>query len=761
MKIAFTYNLRLSDAEEEAEFDSPETVEAIATALTRDGHEVQKIEVSGPASHLAARLEAFSPDLIFNLGEGKRGRAREAFYPALFEELGYPYTGSDAHTLTVTLDKWLTKRVLASHGIDTPRGRLFTQRDIPDVSKLDGFLGGSLGVPIPAIVKPNFEGSSKGISDESVTRDWKSLRTVVGKMIEQYPQGVLVEEYIAGIDVTVPFVEGISDPANEGILQPVEFSIDPSVRSKYNLLDYRLKNREPGKVRMRCPADLPRDVIARLRVLAKQIVRLLSIRDVARIDFRLAEDGRIYFLEVNALPALDPGASVFVATRREGVSFEGTINAILSNSAVRWKLLPSDSAKPKQVKPARPSEKKVRIGFAYNVKRPGGKALGDAEAEYDSPATIAAITAALESLGHEVVQLEANGDLPTRLKEAQVDLVFNIAEGVSGRNREAQVPALCELCGIPYTGSDAATLSLALDKALTKRLLKQRNIMTPDFQVFQTGREKISPTLRFPLIVKPIAEGSSKGIAGKKSVVDDIPSLRKVVDELIKLYRQPALVEEYITGREFTVGLLGERRPRILPPMEIVFNDQNDRRPVYDYTYKQDWDSRVSYQCPAKLTPKELKAVEKAALETFLALDCRDVGRIDLRMDAHGNVYVLELNPLPGLTPDWSDLVLIGKAINMDYRTLIAEILAGGLKRLREKRRGTMPPRNGKSTDGKNGSQSSSEPRPEEESTDAAATVEHAVPVTHPVAEEKSAPRSAGKSRAKIATRRRSASLSR
>jgi len=286
--------------------------------------------------------------------------------------------------------------------------------------------------------------------------------------------------------------------------------------------------------------------------------------------------------------------------------------------------------------------------------------------------------------------------------------------------------------------------------------------MTPDFQVFQTGREKISPTLRFPLIVKPIAEGSSKGIAGKKSVVDDIPSLRKVVDELIKLYRQPALVEEYITGREFTVGLLGERRPRILPPMEIVFNDQNDRRPVYDYTYKQDWDSRVSYQCPAKLTPKELKAVEKAALETFLALDCRDVGRIDLRMDAHGNVYVLELNPLPGLTPDWSDLVLIGKAINMDYRTLIAEILAGGLKRLREKRRGTMQPRNGKSTEGKNGTQSSgSELRPEEEPTEAAAMVEHAVPVTHPVPEEKSASRTAGKTRAKTATRRRSASLSR
>lgn len=772
MKIAFTYNLRLSDAEEEAEFDSPETVDAIASALSRDGHAVQKIEVSGPASHLTSRLEAFSPDLIFNLGEGRRGRAREAFYPALFEELGYPYTGSDAHSLTVTLDKWLTKRVLASHGIDTPRGRLFTQRDLPDVNKLDGFWGGSLGVPIPAIVKPNFEGSSKGISDESVARDWKTLRAVVGKMLEQYPQGVLVEEYIGGIDVTVPFVEGVGDSASEGVLAPVEYVINPSVRSKYNLLDYQLKNREPNQIKLRCPAELPRDVIARLRALTQQIVRLLAIRDVARIDFRLAEDGRIYFLEVNALPALDLASSVMVATRREGLSFDATIAAILANSAKRWKLVPSDCGKPKQTKVARPSERKVRIGFAFNIKRPGGKALGDAEAEYDSPTTIAAITNALESLGHEVVQLEANGELPTRLKEAQVDLVFNIAEGVSGRNREAQVPALCELIGIPYTGSDAATLSLALDKALTKRLLKQRNILTPDFQVFHTGREKISPTLRFPLIVKPIAEGSSKGIAGKKSVVDDIPSLRRVVDELIKQYRQPALVEEYITGREFTVGLLGERRPRILPPMEIVFTDQNDRRPVYDYTYKQDWNSRVSYQCPAKLTSKELKAVEKAAMETFLALDCRDVGRIDLRMDAHGNVYVLELNPLPGLTPDWSDLVMIGKSINMDYRTLIAEILAPGLKRLRDKRRGTVQTRNGKSKESKSSASQSSQPeaRSEEELSEHTTAVEHAapvpvaVPVEAPVVSaapvtEAAAPRSR-KARAKTSSTRRAAARS-
>jgi D-alanine-D-alanine ligase len=681
MKIAFTHNLRLSDGEEEAEFDTPETVEAIAQALAKGDHEVAKIEVSGPASHLAARLEGFSPDLIFNLAEGRRGRAREAFYPALFEELGYPYTGSDAYALTVTLDKWLTKMMLKAHGVDSPPGRLLTPRDLPDVSRNEGIFGGSLGVPIPAIVKPNFEGSSKGISDDSVARDWRSLRSIVVRMLDQYPQGVLVEEFIPGIDLTVPFVEGIGSRDSEGVLQPVEFVIEPARRGKYNIQDYRLKSSESSRVQQRCPAQLPRDVVARLRSLTRTVVRVLHLRDVASIDYRLGEDGRLYFLEVNALPNLDTRATLFAATRREGLDYDATIAAMLRSAARRWKLLPSDTQKPKARQP-----EKLRIGFTYNVKRPGGKALGDAEAEYDSPVTIEAISNALESLGHDVVQLEANSELPSRLMESKVDLVFNIAEGLSGRNREAQVPALCELCGIPYTGSDAATLALALDKALAKRLLRQHGILTPAFQVMTSGREKLSQALRYPLIIKPIAEGSSKGI-GARCVVDDEPALRRVVKELIDRYKQPALVEEYISGREFTVGLLGDRRPRMLPPMEVLFKDQSNKRPVYDYEVKQDWPKYVHYQCPAKLTAQQYKAVERAARETFQALDCRDVGRVDLRMDAAGNVYVLELNPLPGLTPENSDLVLIAKGAAMDYRSLIAEILAGGLKRLREKRR--------------------------------------------------------------------------
>jgi D-alanine-D-alanine ligase len=202
----------------------------------------------------------------------------------------------------------------------------------------------------------------------------------------------------------------------------------------------------------------------------------------------------------------------------------------------------------------------------------------------------------------------------------------------------------------------------------------------------ESHRERVASDMKYPLIVKPNAEGSSKGI-GSTSVVDNEEALRDKVKELIERYRQPALVEEYITGREFTVGLLGDKRPRVLPPMEIKFKQEENTRPVYDYAVKQEWEKFVYYECPAKLTEAEQKAMEKIARATFWALDCRDVARVDMRMDADGRIYVLEVNPLPGLTPDYSDLVLIAKACGMEYDQLIAEIMTGGLRRMREKRR--------------------------------------------------------------------------
>ncbi len=673
MKIAFTHNLRLTDSEEEAEFDTAETVDDIANGLRAGGHEVEKIEVTGPASHLAARIESFAPDLIFNTAEGRRGRTREAFYPALFEELGFPYTGSEAYVMTVTLDKWLTKLVLAAQGIDTPRARLVVPEDLRRMRE-----AGSVGLAFPVMVKPNYEGSSKGIGDDAVARDPRALAEMLPRALRRYPTGVLVEEFIAGSDVTVPFVEGLGD---DGVLLPVDYLVDPNARSRFNIYDYRLKSTEASRVQVRCPPDLPRDVTARLRAVSRLAVRALGVRDLGRIDFRIGEDGRLYLLEVNALPSLERGASLFAAAAREGLDREATLSAVVASAARRQGLMA-----PAGTRRRRPAEP-LRIGFTYNIKRVSSKGGNDAEAEYDAPETIESIRGALESYGHVVIPLEATAELPRQLMESPVDLVFNIAEGVSGRNREAVVPALCELMGIPYTGSDAATLSIALDKALSKRVLRQHNILTAEFQVMETGRERLSPKLRFPLIIKPNQEGSSKGVSAAVSVVDNEEMLRQVVRDLIERYRQPALIEDYIAGREFTVGLLGDKRPRVLPPMEILFRDKDNTRPVYDYQIKQEWEKHVYYECPAKLTPTELKAIERVCRETFDALDCRDVARVDLRMNAKGELYVLEVNPLPGLTPEYSDLCLIAKAANIDYRGLIGEILAGGLKRLREKRR--------------------------------------------------------------------------
>jgi D-alanine-D-alanine ligase len=673
MRIAFSHNLRLTDSEEEAEFDSAETVQSIAEGLRAGGHEVETIEVTGPASHLAARIEGFGPDLIFNNAEGRRGRTREAFYPAFFEELGFPYTGSDAYVLTVTLDKWLTKLVLAQRGIDTPRGRLVTPDEYKRLKDL-----GTLGLALPVIVKPNYEGSSKGIGDEAVVRDPKTLAEVLPRALRAYPNGVLVEEFIPGTDVTVPFLEGRGD---DGVLLPVDYLVDPSAKSRFNLYDYRLKSAEANKVSVRCPPELPRDVISRLQAISKIATRTLGIRDVGRVDFRLGEDGRIYLLEVNALPSLEHGASLFAASGREALTYNETLQCIVESAARRQGLVVKPGARRRR--PAEP----LRIGFTFNVKRVDPKGGNDAEAEYDAPETIDAIRDALESFGHQVIPFEATAELPRHLMQTPVDLVFNIAEGVAGRNREAAVPALCELMGIPYTGSDAATLSIALDKALSKRVLMQHEILTAEFQVMETGRERLSPKLKFPLIVKPNQEGSSKGVSASASVVDDEEGLRAIVRELLDRYRQPALIEAYIPGREFTVGLLGDRRPRVLPPMEILFKDKSNERPVYDFQIKQEWEKHVSYECPAKLTPLELKAIERVCRETFAALDCRDVARVDLRLTPKGEFYVIEVNPLPGLTPGYSDLCLIAKAAGIEYRTLIGDILEGGLKRLRDKRR--------------------------------------------------------------------------
>jgi D-alanine-D-alanine ligase len=671
VRIALTYNLRLSDAEEEAEFDTEETVNALAAAIERLGHRLERFEVSGPASRIVSRLEAYNPELIFNTAEGKRGRFREAFYPALFAELGFAYTGSDAYALAVTLDKQLCKLILREKGIRTPGWQF--------VEAQGEFRPQDLRFPV--IIKPNFEGSSKGITQESVAQTVAEAKQKVAQALANYPAGVLVEEYVEGTDLAVPFLEAVKTD-HGGVLCPVEYVVPPEVAQgrRYRIYDYGLKAQ--GAVTVRAPARLPREISLEVRATAQRIFTAMDCRDLGRIDFRLSDAGVPYFLEINALPSLEPGAGIYAAAELEGLHFDKVILSVIESAARRYNL--KDSSR-RQGKPTRKSGP-LKVGFTFNVKRvkPTSDASEDSEAEYDAPTTLQAIREAIASWGHEVVDLEANQELPTILQSTPVDLVFNIAEGFKGRNRESQVPALLELLDIPYTGSDPATLSLALDKALAKKIVRQAGIHTPYFQLMHTGKERLLKELSYPLMVKPVAEGSSKGVLSK-SVCHSEGELRDVVKELVEKYQQPALVEEYISGREFTVGLLGERRPRALAPMEIVFLDPSERTPVYSFQHKLESTDRIRYDVPAKLEPSQVEKLKGAARGAFMALGCRDVARIDFRMDDKGRAHFIECNPLPGLTPGWSDLVLIAQGSGMDYRMLIGEIMSGAIRRYKER----------------------------------------------------------------------------
>jgi D-alanine-D-alanine ligase len=666
MRIALTHNLRLHHSVEEAEFDAPETIDALARALARGGHHVERVDVSGPPSRLVARLEAYAPDLIFNTAEGKRGRMRRGFYPALFEELGMPTTGSDAYTLCITLDKNLTKKVLAGHGVPSARGRLVTRTTLRS--------GGLDDLVYPVIAKPNYEGSSKGITQNSVAEDPMELGRIVDALLQDYPEGVLVERFVPGIDVRVCRVEGLPP------LPPLEIAVDPSYPRKVAIYDFALASACPPIAKL-IPAALPGRTLERITDLAERTFVALGIRDLGSLDFRVTGDGEVFFLSATALPNLEDGAALAASAALRGFDYDATIGAILRATCARTGLTAQlDATKPRP----RARRTALRVGLAFNMKRIESQDGDDREAEYDSPGTIDAISKAIESHGHTVVPLEATADFPRTLMASGVDVVFNIAEGIRGRNREAQVPSLCELLGVPYTGSDSATLSICLDKGLAKRLLK-KDVDTPDWQVLVTGREKLK-SFRFPVIVKPNAEGTSKGITAK-SIADDEAGVREVAREIIEKYGQPALVEEYVFGREFTVGLLGERRPRVLPPMEVVFLHPTER-PIYDYGCKQDWQRHVRYEVPANLTKEELRAIERTCRMTFADLGCRDVARVDLRMNAQGKIFVIEVNPLPGLTPDYSDLCLIANGTGMDYRSLIGDILSGAIKRWREKQSG-------------------------------------------------------------------------
>jgi D-alanine-D-alanine ligase len=330
----------------------------------------------------------------------------------------------------------------------------------------------------------------------------------------------------------------------------------------------------------------------------------------------------------------------------------------------------------------------------------------DEFAEWDSADTIDAVANALAVFG-DVIRLEANADFPQRLRDAQPDIVFNIAEGLRGVNREAHVPAICEFYGIPYSASDPFTLSLCLDKSRTKEVLAFHGVPTAQFVVVHGAEEsgignrestlgtasdsfRFPPSsLRFPLFVKPVHEGSSKGIT-EANYCETEEQLRAQVEFLLERYKQPVLIEEYLPGAEFTCAVLGNGDDaRVLPIVGMNFEALPEGAlPVYGFEAKWIWDRPEKpleiFECPARITEELRSSIEQVVLRAYRVLGCRDWSRIDVRLDATGKPNVVEVNPLPGILPNPADNSCFPKAARaagMSYNELIQACLLHAAER--------------------------------------------------------------------------------
>lgn len=322
-----------------------------------------------------------------------------------------------------------------------------------------------------------------------------------------------------------------------------------------------------------------------------------------------------------------------------------------------------------------------RVGLTYDL-RDAYLAAGYSEietAEFDRADTIDSIESALQELGYQVDRIGNIRQLTSRLANGDTwDLVFNICEGMYGSGREAQVPGLLDAYQIPYVFSDALVCALTLHKGMTKDVVRAAQVATPDYAIVHRISDVRGIELELPLFAKPIADGTGKGISAQSKIINK-DQLRSVCQKLLKEYGQPVIVERFLPGQEFTVGIIGTgHKASALATMEIVLLAEADAE-VYSYHNKENWEELVKYHLlPAG---KLRRQVESLALRAWRVLGCRDAGRVDVRLDGQGQAHFLEVNPLAGIHPGHSDLPIMAKLVGMDYVTLIGKIMSSAVQR--------------------------------------------------------------------------------
>lgn len=321
------------------------------------------------------------------------------------------------------------------------------------------------------------------------------------------------------------------------------------------------------------------------------------------------------------------------------------------------------------------------IGLTYDLKTDYKFKAGDppdANAEFDHPSTIGVIASAIESQGVKVKKIGNVINVLDKFGNLGVDIVFNISEGLEGRNRESQVPMLLEMAGVPFVGADALTLALTLDKVMAKKVFIAENIPTPKFFEIKNPECINIDHHKFPLIVKPRFEGSSKGLS-ENSRVEDMDGLKAQAEYIINTYKQPALVEEFISGQEFTVAIIGNDPPEVMPVVQIKIDGKYKLNDKF-YTFSRITSDRLEYICPARISAELRNKLSDLALKTYNAVECRDFGRVDFRVDNEGNAFVLEINPLPSLSTE-DVFEVVAKEIGITYNEIIGRILKSALKR--------------------------------------------------------------------------------
>jgi D-alanine-D-alanine ligase len=339
------------------------------------------------------------------------------------------------------------------------------------------------------------------------------------------------------------------------------------------------------------------------------------------------------------------------------------------------------------VKPESETFQEIVPPKSNNTKELQKKSI-DTFAEWDTWDTINAVKGAIECF-HNVNMIEADQDAYFKFLEVKPDIVFNITEGFNGISREAQIPAILDMLGIPYTGSDPLTLATCLDKARTKEILSYYKIPNARFIIAHSPDEILNIDLKFPLIIKPVSEGSGKGIFSS-SFAKDLNDLKREVERITTEYKQPALIEEFLPGREFTAAVLGNGEDAVvLPIVEINFKEfPDDFIPIYSYEAKWILDTKENpldvFHCPARVSPELENAIKENVLRTYNTLNCRDWSRIDLRLDDLGVPNIIEVNPLPGILPNPEENSCFPKAARvagLNYNDMINKVLFAAAKR--------------------------------------------------------------------------------